>query len=246
MNTRRLIESIEGFFVLTTKKFSNDQNSFYGDVFNKALKVTCDLQSSRNIELPIYALDNLIGGINNRRDSESATSIFITLGSTPYTRRFYRTPGMMFFNLFKNVYGLTKCVLSTKKELYYGAPGILLDQHKEPLLLATVNCDLSSRVVAMNAVNLYVNPKVLCSTGTLEKFIMAKVIPCILTSKVRSLDYLYNRHSKNFISGNSFVPNIIISENIHNFFAKQDSRIIDPNAKLLSEFDQLIKYMEHD
>lgn len=170
------------------------------------------------------------------------------------TPKFYRTPNMMFANMMStNSTCIVSKVISTKGDIYYGAPGLILDKDKNPLLLCTVTINMNILTPEINKLTVYVNPKLFTNSGFLEKFITSKIIPYILSNGIvlkrgyTRTSLIDNIHYDRYGRPNKVIPNIIISEDIHNFFSTIDSnRIVteeEINNTLVDNFDNLYEFL---
>lgn len=74
------------------------------------------------------------------------------------------------------ILGLRKAVTS-KGEVYYGAPGLILNSNLEPLVIGMSEYNRGNHLEPFNRHVLKINPNVFTSEGFLEKAIIRKLIP---------------------------------------------------------------------
>ena len=220
----------------------------YKSSMGSMLKYT--ITSRNNQELPICCVSSFL------TMAYSANHAYIT-GYLPMTSkqevRFYRTASMLFNRLMSespSYNGVLTKAASIKNELYYGAPGIIMDSHKEPLLVTAVKCNIDGRSVTVNECKVYLNPKILNSNGTIEKFIMDKILPYIssygIYVNIPDRNFVYTRYELDGMNGSLCKPDIIISKSINDFFTFADTKINSAEAELIDNFNRFINFVTHN
>lgn len=209
----------------------------------------------KNAEIPLMCVNTAVERYNREFYNTDIIKMYTPLISTTKIK-FYRTPSMLFSNLVyfcTRDYNLMKAV-STNGEVYYGAQGTILDKNKKPLILCTVNVNLEGRFRELTKLNMYINPSVFTSNGILEKFIISKIIPRIISGKIRLHESRFGSGNLRNITGvddrgwpKKFIPEIIISEDINKFFNAPEEvyNIENISTSLKNEFDDFFAFLDH-
>ena len=126
------------------------------------------------IEIPVFAKTVVEDTIIN---SSSTTKVVLPLysNSNTYNRRTADSIIRSFF-MRGNLTERLQKVVTNKNEVYYGMRGIILDEHFNPLIMATISLDRESKMY--KKVTIYIHPEVFLNTnGLIHKSIIKKIIP---------------------------------------------------------------------
>ena len=139
--------------------------------------------STTKVVLPLYSNSN----VYNRRTADSIIRSFFIRGNL--TERLQK-------------------VVTNKNEVYYGMRGIILDEHFNPLIMATISLDRESKMY--KKVTIYIHPEVFLNTnGLIHKSIIKKIIPFYISYN-EALSYRVRRAS--FRIESSVRPQIVIED----------------------------------
>lgn len=141
------------------------------NVFNKLCVI--DLTGD-TIEIPVFAKTVVEDTIIH---SSSTTKVVLPLysNSNTYNRRTADSIIRSFF-IRGNLTERLQKVVTNKNEVYYGMRGIILDEHFNPLIMATISLDRESKMY--KKVTIYIHPEVFLNTnGLIHKSIIKKIIP---------------------------------------------------------------------
>lgn len=217
MKDRKLRDALAHLF--TFQGFSVEVlNSFYYDsVLSKVFRIK---YADNNLEIPLFGINNFMRAINDNYARHDDVFYMPLKYSSITSANTYKTPGMLFYNLLTS--GAIKRAISSKRELYYGSNGIIMDAHKNPIILCVVKADKDARWTFKEFI-MYINPKVFVSNGVLEKFIVSRLIPYIVSNGI-----VFTRDYSNFSYNRRFnitsPPKMIISDHINDFFVDSTER----------------------
>lgn len=166
-----------------TQMFSADDSLNIGDALNGSIALdrnnvfnklcVIDLTGD-TIEVPVFAKTVVEDTIIN---SSSTTKVVLPLysNSNTYNRRTADSIIRSFF-IRGNLTERLQKVVTNKNEVYYGMRGIILDEHFNPLIMATISLDRESKMY--KKVTIYIHPEVFLNTnGLIHKSIIKKIIP---------------------------------------------------------------------
>ena len=145
------------------------------NVFNKLCVI--DLTGD-TIEVPVFAKAVVEDTIIN---SSSTTKVVLPLYSNSNTYNI-RTADSIIRSFFirGNLSERLQKVVTNKNEVYYGMKGIILDEHFNPLIMATISLDRESKMY--KKVTIYIHPEVFLNTnGLIHKSIIKKIIPLYIS-----------------------------------------------------------------
>lgn len=217
MKDRKLKDAISCLF--TFQGFSVEvSNSFYYDsVLSKVFRIK---YADNNFEIPLFGINNFMRAIDFNFPRPDGVFYMPLRYNSITSANTYKTPSMLFYNLISS--GSIKSAISSKHELYYGGSGIIMDAHKNPIILCVVSADKNTDWTFKELI-MYINPKVFVSSGVLEKFIVSRLIPYIVSNGITfTRDYSNFRYSRRFNVTPS--PKMIVSDHINNFFVDSTER----------------------
>lgn len=217
MKDRKLRDALSRLF--TFQGYGNEvHNSFYYDsVLSKVFRIK---YAHNNFEIPLSGINNFMSAIEFNFPRPDDVFYMPLRYNSITSANTYKTPGMLFYNLL--TYDSIKRAISSKRELYYGGNGIIMDAHKNPIILCVVSADKNTRWTFKELI-MYINPKVFVSSGVLEKFIVSRLIPYIVANGITfTRDYSNFRYSRRF--NITSPPKMIISEHINDFFVDSTER----------------------
>lgn len=215
MKDRKLRDALAHLF--TFQGFSVEvSNSFYYDsVLSKVFRIK---YAHNNFEIPLFGINNFMRAIDINYPRPDDVFYMPLKYNSITSAKTYKTPGMLFYNLLTS--SAIKMAISSKHELYYGGNGIIMDAHKNPIILCVVTADKNTQWTFKEFI-MYINPKVFVSSGVLEKFIVSRLIPHIVSNGITfTRDYSNFRYSRRFNTISQ--PKMIVSDHINDFFV--DSR----------------------
>lgn len=210
------------------------------NVFNKLCVI--DLTGD-TIEVPVFAKSVVEDTIMN---SASTTKIVMPLysNSNTYNRR---TAGSIIRSFFMrgNLTERLQKVVTNKNEVYYGMRGIILDEHFNPLIMATISLDRESRMY--KKVTIYIHPEVfLNTTGLIHKSIIKKIIPFYISYNE---DLSYRGRGVYYIVESSVRPQVIIEDATKKFIqspnrpSPQSCTDDKLNQLLIENIDEILNQM---
>lgn len=166
-----------------TQMFSAGESLNIGDALNGNIALDRNNVFSKlcvidltgdTIEIPVFAKTVVEDTIIN---SSSITKVVLPLysNSNTYNRRTADSIIRSFF-IRGNLTERLQKVVTNKNEVYYGMRGIILDEHFNPLIMATISLDRESKMY--KKVTIYIHPEVFLNTnGLIHKSIIKKIIP---------------------------------------------------------------------
>lgn len=181
-----------------TRMFNTNELSSIGNALNSNISLDRNNVFSKlcvidltgdTIEVPVFAKTVVENTIINR---SSATKVVLPLysNSNTYNRRTADSIIRSFF-IKGNLTERLQKVVTSKNEVYYGMRGIILDEHFNPLIMATISLDRESKMY--KKVTIYIHPEVFLNTnGLIHKSIIKKIIPFYISYN-RDLSYINTR-----------------------------------------------------
>ena len=173
------------------------------NVFNKLCVI--DLTGD-TIEIPVFAKTIVEDTIIN---SSSTTKVVLPLysNSNTYNRRTADSIIRSFF-IRGNLTERLQKVVTNKNEVYYGMRGIILDEHFNPLIMATISLDRESKMY--KKVTIYIHPEVFLNTnGLIHKSIIKKIIPFYISYNE---DLSYRGRRAHYRVESSVRPQVVIED----------------------------------
>ncbi len=156
----------------------NREVRFNNHNFNPIFLRVSSNQGDGKYEIPSLIRDtNISDIIGTRSVGEYVVPLTVISTQTRRTaasmlRYFFESPrGSYFYTL-----GLMKAI-TNKEEVYYGAPGLILNSNFEPLVIGMTEYDRGGVSGTFNRHVLKINPDVFVSESFLEKAIIKKLIP---------------------------------------------------------------------
>lgn len=195
------------------RSFLNYDNN---NVYNVSLKV--DL-SRPEIIIPITLrciMNNRLrteyngveDGIKSLDEIKSLQFIYPLINTMPTENK--RTSNSIFRTLlsFNDNSRLVK-VKTSKGEIYYGAPGIVLDEEYNVLLLMAMKAILEEHNLLYYEPVLYINPSVFINKDLVSKNIISNIVPYFIENKVTltdsSINYEHIKYKEGLVSSTSFI-----------------------------------------
>lgn len=153
--------------------------SFNNYNFNQVFLITSPNHDEKICELPSLIYDNdEINLIHYRNVKEIVTPLSVIQSQT---RRTADSIFKYFFNT--NVLGISRAVTS-KGDVYYGSPGLILNSSFEPIIIGIAEHNRTDYGIRFNRHVLKVSPKVFTSNGMLEKAIISRLIPYYTVNRI--------------------------------------------------------------
>lgn len=124
----------------------------------------------------------------------------------------YGTVATAIMNAFELNNDIRMCKLIVKDRVYYGGNGIILDSNKNLLLLVT---SIHSVLSSPKFFHCYVSPEVFKNDDIMNKAIIKRVIPALMTSDKFNYGYDENKHKvvdvivKDFVGDNKWMYNTL-------------------------------------
>lgn len=176
--TLRLFFEIKNFSIPAYVGYEDREVRFNNHNFNPVFLRISSNQGDGRYEIPSLGRDiDIINSIGTHSVGDYVVPLSV-IGSQ--ARRTADSMLKYFFELprrsYSYVLGLKKAV-TNKGEVYYGAPGLILNSNFEPLVIGMTEYDREEFSGTFNRHVLKVNPEVFVSEGFLEKAIIKKLIP---------------------------------------------------------------------
>lgn len=155
----------------------NENIRFHNYNFNPVFLRISSSQDGKVYEIPsLICNPGILTRIVTGVVGESVTPLSVT---TFQTRR---TADSIFKYFFKSRYSYSNYlelreVVTNKGEVYYGAPGLILNNSFEPIVIGLSEYKKEGSDIIFDRYVLKVNPEVFTSQGLLEKAIVKKLIP---------------------------------------------------------------------
>lgn len=208
------------------------------NVFRRILKISIDGEG--NCEIPLLGIKNTINTIVVNTTPEEIYNRDFILPINSYESSYvnnrnntYATPQILFSNLTGNqssAGNICKKLYDKNKVKYYGAKGVVFNKDWVPIICITLKAKVkyihpASYEHYLNnpylqirffGINCYIEPYVITSKDTIEKFIVSKVLPYMANNKIQIFNraFVYTDISK-------VSPTIIIKEGgCSKFFVK--------------------------
>lgn len=156
----------------------NREVRFNNHNFNPVFLRISSNQGNGKYEIPsLIRNDHIRDGIGSHSVGDLVVPLTVLSTQTRRTvdsilKYFFETIGRSYFHIL----GLKKAV-TNKGEIYYGAPGLILNNDFEPLVIGMTEYDRGESSGIFNRHVLKINPNVFVSEGLLEKAIIKKLIP---------------------------------------------------------------------
>lgn len=187
---------------------------------NNVFSKLCVIDLTRDtIEIPVFAKTIVEDTIIN---SPFTTKVVLPLysNSNTYNRRTADSIIRSFF-IRGNLTERLQKVVTNKNEVYYGMKGIILDEHFNPLIMATMSLDRESRLY--KKITIYIHPEVFLNTnGLIHKSIIKKIIPFYISYN-EDLFYRARRSSYRYRVENSVRPQVVIEDAAKKFIQSPSS-----------------------
>lgn len=195
------------------RSFINYDNN---NVYNVSLKV--DL-SRPEIIIPMtlkYIINNTLRGeyigveegIKSLDEIKSLQFIYPLINIMPTENK--RTFNSIFRTLLSSNYNSRLVKVKTSKgEIYYGAPGIVLDEEYNVLLLMAMKATLEEHNLLYHEPILYINPSVFINKDLVSKNIISNIVPYFIENKVNlidsSINYEHIKYKDGLVSSTSII-----------------------------------------
>lgn len=110
---------------------------------------------------------------------------------------------------------------TNKGEIYYGCNGIIFNKDMVPLILNSIEYEITDFIPTRKKVNSYIHPSVFYSGGTVEKCIANKIIPFIMQNGIE-MDFSGSSVSDNinYIGIGKVIPELSTTNVFDKFFCK--------------------------
>lgn len=218
---------------------NNYNNLDFGknNIFNKFL--VTKYESLDNIEIPTIMLQNVISYINEYPKCSKGTIIAMPIAAN---HTIFPTSSALSIvkAFFKNNLSSIKIVkVSLKNNIYYGGPGIIMNDKFEPLFLSTLQGSVVFNAFhypqfIVSKFNIYINKKVVIDTNdTVSKIILNKLVPFYIqeTPLIH-----YNGFYAHYSSDHKYDEPTIIIGDIEKFFSSVFS--VHPTETINKELNE--------
>lgn len=208
---------------------SGSYDYYDNDIYRWFLKIN---MHSNIIEIPAflrYTMEKYIyGNLDYFRDNGSFNDIVFAI-SSPSGMYKARTANSLLDYLITTFNEREPIKVITKKnEEYYGYKGVFFDKNMRILYMNVFEAKLERYILTYNRLVTYVHPSVFTSDGTLEKEIVRRIIPLLVTEVNRMI--------------NSNYTNVIVPDSLESIVKIEDATnkfICTPNSPHTSRFDLL-------
>lgn len=204
--------------------------------------------SSNYFEVPIFCR-HYIEELHHIEVLNTLSEINIALFSGHNLTRMYKTSPSVIkeFSETNSCARLSKIIMPNST--YYGGRGIILNEDKRPILLATLEANREGNTLTYTNLKIYVSSSVMTSDKTLEKSIISQIIPYYILHATHVYT-AYNEVKFEFPSrSNTVFPEVLFKSFDKDFFIHATTPDVatfdndDVNEFLLNNVNEVIDIM---